>query len=197
MLNAVLFDLDNTLVDRDRAFRDCVHARFRDPAVRSELLRLDQGGRGDRQELFEFWEHHAGEGINQTILGRLLAERLQPDLGLLQTLRALSNEVKLGIITNGSGETQRQKFKAAGLAEVISADYLWISAEVGTPKPDPAIFLLASQTLGEAPENCLFVGDHEQDDRAGARAAGMRTRLVKTVLTGDGLNRLISQERAR
>ena len=197
MINAVLFDLDNTLVDRDRAFRDCVLARFCDPAVRSELLRLDQGGRGDRQALFDFWEHHAGEYINQAMLGQLLAERLQPDLGLLQTLHTLSNKVKLGIITNGGGEPQRQKFKAAGLAEVISADHVWISAEVGTPKPDPAIFLLASQTLGEAPENCLFIGDQNQEDQAGARAAGMRTRLVQTVLNGDRLNKLISEEQVR
>src|SRR4051812_23587332 len=28
MLNAVLFDLDNTLIDRDQAFRDCVREHF-------------------------------------------------------------------------------------------------------------------------------------------------------------------------
>ena len=135
--------------------------------------------------------------MNQTLLGRLIAERLQPDRSLIEALRTLSVQVKLGIITNGSGETQRAKFKAAGLAEVISADHLWISAEVGTAKPDPAIFLMASQALGEAPEDCLFIGDQEQDDQAAAAAAGMRSRLVKGVLNGDRLNELIREEQTQ
>lgn len=56
MLNAVLFDLDNTLVDRDGALGDLVHARFSVPVVQAELIRLDQSGRGDRRALFDFWE---------------------------------------------------------------------------------------------------------------------------------------------
>jgi putative hydrolase of the HAD superfamily len=197
MLNAVLFDLDNTLVDRDRAFRECVHARFRNPAVQAQLIHLDQHGRGDRRALFDFWEQHSKASLSQVMFGRLLAQHLHPDRDLLQALRTLSNRVKLGIITNGSSETQRAKYHAAGLAEVIPPDRLWISAEAGTAKPDPAIFLLACQGLGESPENCLFIGDQEQDDLAGARAAGMRARLVNTVLNGERLNQLINEEQTR
>jgi HAD superfamily hydrolase (TIGR01509 family) len=47
------------------------------------------------------------------------------------------------------------------------------SAEVGTPKPDPAVFLHALERLGVRPERALHVGDSESDE-AGARAAGMR-----------------------
>jgi HAD superfamily hydrolase (TIGR01509 family) len=194
MLNAVLFDLDNTLVDRDRAFHECVHAHFRDPAVRRELFRLDQGGRGAREPLFSFWEQHAGKPMNQATFGRLLAQRLQPDRRLLQALRILARRVKLGIITNGSGETQRLKFHAAGLAEVIPLHHLWVSGELGNAKPDPAIFLLACRALAESPEHCLFIGDQEQDDQAGAAAAGMRARRVHTVLNAERLGDLLRQE---
>ena len=197
MLKAVLFDLDNTLVDRDRAFLECVRARFSDPAVRAQLIRLDQGGRGDRRRLFDFWEQRAEELINQEVFGQFLAQRLRPDAALLEALRILSDRVKLGIITNGSGGTQRAKLKAAGLTEVIPPDRVWLSGEVGKAKPDPWIFLLACQALEEPPAHCLFVGDQESDDEAGAKAAGMRSRLVNAVLNGETLNRLIREEQAR
>jgi HAD superfamily hydrolase (TIGR01509 family) len=47
------------------------------------------------------------------------------------------------------------------------------SAEAGAAKPDPAIFRLALERLGVAPERALHVGDSPEDE-AGARAAGMR-----------------------
>jgi putative hydrolase of the HAD superfamily len=194
MLKAVLFDLDNTLVDRDRAFHECVRATFSDPAVQSQLIVLDQNGHGDRQHLFHFWEQQSKGHMNQKIFGELLAQYLQPDPGLLEALRALSSRVKLGIITNGNGRTQRAKSEAAGLAEVIPPDCIWISAEVGKAKPDLGIFVLACKALAESPENCLFVGDHEQNDRDGARAAGMQARLVTSVLNGERLNKLIQEE---
>lgn len=194
MLRAVLFDLDNTLVDRDRAFHECLGAHFPDAEVRAELLRLDQHGRGERARLFEFWQHHSGRPMNQALFGQLLAARMKPDAPLIEALRSLANAVKLGVITNGSGETQRQKYLAAGFAEVFSPDHLWVSAEVGVAKPDPAIFLLAARSLGEPPEHCLFVGDHEPEDFIGATRAGMRARLVDRVLDAARLRELLNQE---
>ncbi len=194
MIKAVLFDLDNTLVDRDQAFHECVAARFGDPSVRTELFRLDRGGCGDREALFSYWERQAGMPMNQARFGRLLAEQLQPDRGLLQALRAHSRCLKLGIITNGGGETQRNKVHAAGLAEVIPPHRVWISAEVHKAKPDPAIFLLACQGLGAVPQDCLYIGDREQEDWHGATAAGLRARLVGAVLNRDRLNELIREE---
>ena len=166
MLRAVLFDLDNTLVARDEAFRECVEDHFADAAARAELFRLDRGGRGDRSALFKCWQRHSGEPMDQIQMGPLIAGRLQPDPELLAALRALSQTIKLGIITNGSGETQRLKLQAAGLAEVVPADHIWISGEVGKAKPNPEIFLLASRALGETPEHCLYIGDNENDDLA-------------------------------
>jgi putative hydrolase of the HAD superfamily len=194
MLKAVLFDLDNTLVDRDRAFRECVLAHCHDPVAQAEIFRLDRGGRGERGALFELWERRTGAPVNQSLLGRWLAERLQPDRSLLEALRALSNKVKLGIITNGSGDVQRRKFMAAGLAEVIPPERLWVSGEVGKAKPDTAIFLMASQALGESPENCLYIGDREYEDRGGALKAGMRARRIDSVLTAERLASLLRDE---
>jgi HAD superfamily hydrolase (TIGR01509 family) len=46
------------------------------------------------------------------------------------------------------------------------------SAEVGAPKPDPAVFVRALELLGSRPERTLHVGDSEADE-AGAHAAGL------------------------
>jgi HAD superfamily hydrolase (TIGR01549 family) len=47
------------------------------------------------------------------------------------------------------------------------------SAEAGAAKPDPAVFRLALERLGVAPERALHVGDSPSDER-GAAEAGMR-----------------------
>jgi putative hydrolase of the HAD superfamily len=197
MLQAVLFDLDNTLIDRDRAFRECVDAFFGDTTARAELLELDDHGHGPRGPLLDAWKKHTGSPMTQELLGNLTADRLQPDRSLLSALRALSANVKLAIITNGGSETQRRKIRAAELSKIFPHERVWISAEVGKAKPDREIFQLALLGLDVPAGKCLFIGDHERNDFKGAIAAGLRASLVKTVLDGNRLEALINQERTR
>lgn len=53
------------------------------------------------------------------------------------------------------------------------------SAEVGSEKPDPAIFHEAFRRLGVAPERVLHVGDNPFDDLEGARRAGCQGVLIE------------------
>jgi HAD superfamily hydrolase (TIGR01509 family) len=46
------------------------------------------------------------------------------------------------------------------------------SAQVGAPKPDPAVFLRTLEVLRVRPDRALHVGDSESDE-AGARSAGI------------------------
>ncbi|MDX6591039.1 MAG: putative hydrolase of the superfamily [Gaiellales bacterium] len=52
------------------------------------------------------------------------------------------------------------------------------SATAGTPKPDPAMFRLAVQRLGVDPARVLHVGDRDDTDGEGARAAGLDVVIV-------------------
>lgn len=63
---------------------------------------------------------------------------------------------------------------AAGIevAHVVS------SGSSGWSKPDPGIFRVALDALGVAPGRALHVGDTEETDGAGARAAGIDVRIV-------------------
>lgn len=194
MLRAVLFDLDNTLIDRDRAFRACVTARFPDPEVHRELFHLDACGHGARDALFAAWDRHAGSPLTQESLVERIAASLAPEQSLLRVLRELAARVEIGVITNGGGAAQRRKLSAAGLDQVFPRHRIWVSAELGMAKPDPAIFLCACDSLGIPPERCLYIGDHAPHDRVGPARIGMRSQLVDAALTGERLQTLLQQE---
>jgi len=53
------------------------------------------------------------------------------------------------------------------------------SCDVGLRKPDPEIYLLATERLGVAPQACLYVGDGSYRELSGAAAVGMRPVLIR------------------
>lgn len=59
----------------------------------------------------------------------------------------------------------------------VAVDAVVLSYEVGSVKPDAAIFTRALELLGAAPAETLMVGDSRRDD-AGAAALGIRTLLL-------------------
>jgi putative hydrolase of the HAD superfamily len=80
--------------------------------------------------------------------------------------------MRFGIITNGDSVQQRAKITALGLTEVFTA--VVASADIGIAKPDPRIFLHAARQLGTVPERCVFVGDRHDTDALAAAAVGMK-----------------------
>ena len=94
--------------------------------------------------------------------------------GALQTLKALRQAgFKIGILTNGNVAVQDGKIDVIGIRPLLDA--IVISEAVGLKKPDPAIFLLAAEKIGEAAEACLFVGDNPEVDIVGAAGVKMQT----------------------
>jgi putative hydrolase of the HAD superfamily len=53
------------------------------------------------------------------------------------------------------------------------------SCEVGLRKPDPEIYLLASERLGVEPKACLYVGDGAYGEMSGAAVVGMTPVLIR------------------
>lgn len=174
MIRAIFFDLDNTLIDRDAAFEACLAERFSDIHLRSELRALDSSGLGCRDGLFRAWSKNSSEEMNQEEFVIALLSHLNSDPQILAMLRALQSNYELGVISNGGSNSQRSKMKKTELDKVFASDHIWISGEVGVAKPDPRIFLLAAEKIGESPEHCLYVGDLDQVDGVGAEAAGFQ-----------------------
>ena len=90
-------------------------------------------------------------------------------------LRLKRRPLKLGVLSDYP--TQR-KLAGMGLAD-IGWDVLLSSEDVDALKPHPALFLRALEVLEVAPGRALYVGDRRDTDVAGARAAGLKTCLIK------------------
>jgi putative hydrolase of the HAD superfamily len=79
--------------------------------------------------------------------------------------------IKVGVLTNGLSELQRRKLRRIGLEDAFDA--VAISQEIGAWKPDPRAFAAAVTMLGLQPAEVAMVGDHLENDVAGALAAGL------------------------
>ena len=95
-----------------------------------------------------------------------------PAAGAHEVLDHLANVgIATGIITNGFGFLQKRKVKAHGLAERVR--FVMTSEDAGVHKPDARIFRLATEQDGVAAADCWHVGDHRDNDVAGAVKAGL------------------------
>ncbi|MBA4725770.1 MAG: HAD family hydrolase [Pseudomonas sp.] len=83
------------------------------------------------------------------------------------TLEFLANHYTLGVITNGNADVRR-----LGLADYFQ--FTLCAEELGIGKPDPHPFRQALRLGGALPEQAVHIGDHAEDDIAGAQQAGLR-----------------------
>ena len=192
-VNGLVFDLDNTLLDRQTTFhrvagnfydeRLCATTPVtRDGAV-AMMVQWDGDGYANREEMFSRWLNEWPEaGLDMGSLTewyRSETERqVQPDLEVNGFLAYLNDrQVPWGIVTNGS-RNQRRKCRAAGLEQL--APFIIVFEEAGYAKPDPRIFLDALKASGlTSPEQIMFIGDNPPADIDGAKRFGMKTAWVR------------------
>jgi HAD superfamily hydrolase (TIGR01549 family) len=180
MPELALFDLDNTLLDRQRAFatwtRDFLAAHHLAPDAGTVIEAADADGFTPRH-LF-FGEVRDALGISTDVEELLARYRVdypacfRVDHGTVAAVRALRRRGwKVGVVTNGE-RGQRSKLEATDL--VGEVDAVCISALVGARKPDIAIFEEAARVCGR-PLSGWMVGDSAAADIAGGRGAGLKT----------------------
>lgn len=189
-LNAVLFDLDGTLIDTapdfiriiklmcakhnhpcptDTAIREQVSAGAR-AMVRlmfgDELMNVadtDERMLAYRQEFLDLYEQDI------CVDSRLFD-------GLDDLLNTLENKgVAWGIVTNKPRYLTEQLLDKLDLAKRCAV--LVCPDDVTNTKPDPEPMFLACKKLDIDSKNCIYVGDHIRDIQAG-QASGMMTVAV-------------------
>jgi len=118
-------------------------------------------------------------GIEDGEAGAVLAERFERARRTLQRLMPDAREVlarlavdyRIGLLTNGAPDLQREKILASGLGGHFRV--IAVSGEHGIGKPDPALFHRVLAEIGGTPAESAMVGNSLERDIAGARAAGI------------------------
>ena len=178
----VIFDLDNTLVDRAAIFDDWAagfaSAQGLDHEPTLAWLRdADDDGFSPRETFFERVRRRFA--IDDSVEGLLDQFRtFQTDhFGCRAEVAAALSTLPdagyaLGIATNGSS-WQEAKMRAAGLDRLVDG---WaVSSLAGFRKPDPRIFALVAERCGSTLDSAWVVGDRPDADIAGAVAIGARS----------------------
>ena len=189
----VLFDLDNTLVDRAAAVVRIAHALYdAEPAIRAQTTRdeavakivaLDDDGAAGRRLLMERvlaqWPR-IGRRHEELVAwyGARRVALLEEDPRVQALVAALRRAgTPWGIVTNGNS---RQHDKAPLLGPEANPGCFIVSEEIGHAKPAPEIFHEALRQTGlTASRRVLFVGDNAVADIGGAQAVGMSTAWVR------------------
>jgi len=186
-IKAVFFDLDGTLLDRNASlvkFIDDQYERYI-----KELSLIDKHHFIKRFLELDYrgyvWKDRVYSQLLQEMkITELMWEELLKDYlvnfkhssvpfrnvqKVLETLHQMG--IKLGLISNGKRQFQRDNLNALGIAGYF--DTILISEEVGLRKPDPMIFQMGLDHLSVSAAESIFVGDHPENDVKAARDAGM------------------------
>ncbi len=179
-MNALIFDLDGTLVDTVYAHVFAWQKAFAEAGLGLDGWRIHRrigmsgglftraAGRELGRELSDDESRHIQQRHGE-IYREILPQRrpLPGATGLLRYLR--ERNIAHGIATSG----RRPEIDASLEALQVPDDMLVVErGEVARAKPDPALFLRAAERLGRAPSECYVVGDAVWDLLA-ARRAGM------------------------
>lgn len=196
MIKAVIFDIDNTIYDFDKAHRAAMAALgvyMREtfgiePDETAFLVKKcmdiiaertgDQAAQHNRLLRFQCVLEQLGSTdygkameMYHVYWGKVL-EVMEPEPGLLPLLARLkARGIKLGIGSDMTAFIQYRKLKKIGVLSYL--DFLVVSEEAGAEKPSPRFFDLCLKKAGCAPGECVFIGDSLEKDVIGAAECGL------------------------
>ncbi len=180
-IKGVIFDLDDTLYSE----KEYVHSGFR--AVAEYLKKTECVDR-----LWKFFE--AGKPAIDELLNELGREsektnclniyrKHKPTInlynGVKELIEKLKNQgIKVGIITDGRPEGQRNKIEALGLNHIIEPENILITDELGGVqfrKPCDIAFRVMNTRWRLNPADVVYIGDNIDKDFKAPQQLGMRS----------------------
>lgn len=191
LIKAVIFDLDNTLVDffkmKESAIKAAVSGMLDagltgtfEEAYRHIMNIYDSEGI-EYQEVFDrFLEESQGEIDYKILASGVVAYRKAREAALVlyphvtKTLTTLAKKgVKLAIITDAPPKQAWLRLCYLQLHHLFDA--VVVSEQAGALKPSPLPFVKALDILGVEAEEALMIGDWPDRDIVGAKNVGIRT----------------------
>ncbi|MFJ5764359.1 HAD family hydrolase [Lysinibacillus sp. NPDC093210] len=187
IIEAVLFDLDGTLLDREKSLIAFVSHQYERLTPKlssipkedyiSRFIELDNNGYAWKDKVYK-------QLINEFNLTDCTVKELLDDYVSsfkyyckpFSRLHSMLNElkqqnIKLGMITNGKGQFQLDNIRALGIEQ--NFEVILISEWEGIKKPNPEIFDRALAKLQVSAASSMFVGDHALNDIEAAQNIGM------------------------
>ena len=188
MFDAVIFDLDGTLVDSESLTQAAGIAAFAslgiaiEPAFLHGLIGIDdRAGAAIIRARFPDLDTAAFGAAWQGEVRRRYAEGLPLKPGAAELLAAIA--LPKALVTSSTRLQADHKLRLTGLAHhfahVVTFD------DVTRPKPDPDPYLHAARLLGVAPARCIAFEDSETGARS-AHAAGMTVVQVPDIIPATG-----------
>jgi len=191
----IIFDLDNTLIDRNSAYLEWFRHWYTttrqnstvDNKLLTQIMNVDNNGECDPIEASnrilsliddkittakEYWE-----------MSEKLIDFICPCKEVNQFLDTIPHHHKIALLTNGSVKRQEKKLKNSALDKHF--DLIQISEKVGFNKPHPAAFESIYHQFNMIPDECLMVGDSEINDILPAKKLGMKSVKVSGFLHND------------
>lgn len=190
-MKAVLFDLDDTILNRTESLKEFSLWQARG-MLRNSILdeaqycerftELDSHGQVWKDKVytqlveeFQITDWSVSELLQSYELGS--SGFSKPKEQTIESLRTLSDRgFQLGLVSNGKSPFQERNFNALGVSDLFGT--VVVSEAVGYRKPEKEIFELACVSLGVSPEETVFVGDNPTIDIDGANNCGMYTVFV-------------------
>jgi len=205
-VNAIIFDLDNTLYDTEQYFSGAFDEIAGYLSKEYSISRKDI-----YKKLVNLWKiktsmypHLFDDLLNTLGLENELENvikifndydgKLEPYQDVISTLRELEKRNrKLGIVTDGNIDRQERKIKSLGIVDFFDA--IVFTKRFNNPKPSEIPFREAINKLKAIPQNSFYVGDNPLIDFEGAKKVGTKTvRLLKGEFRDMPKNRYIDYE---
>jgi putative hydrolase of the HAD superfamily len=191
MIKAIIFDLDNTLVDfmlmKERAVHAAVHAMIdsglkmtMDEAVAKINAIYKREGIEYQQVFDEFLIDEFGKIDNKMISAGIVAYRtareaaLKAYPGVFPTLiELIKMGIKLAVVSDAPSREAWLRLSYLNFHHLF--DVIVTFDDSLNRKPSPIPFNLALKRLDLKASECLMIGDWAERDVVGAKAVGMKT----------------------
>lgn len=188
MIHAIIFDLDDTLYDEMQFVKGGFEAvssyisknnNINQNAVYQLLLDvLEKHGRG---HTFDIALQQLGL-YNEKLIPQLVEiyRTHKPNLSLYPEVRAVLSALrkqgyKLGLITDGNVEVQRNKVEALKVRDFFDCIIFSDEYDIEKQKPNPFPYQKAMEELKVSAREIIYVGDNPYKDFVSAKKMGIHT----------------------